>query len=214
MLAPRDVYHGVPLHQRGIRRTLCNNGGAAFFACWVKNEIIYSLFGVCLSLKSFAVWFHTRLLCLPCSLSPWDCCSLLWGFLRQEAFMLPLFNPKIGLLKEKWEDGFLDHLKGPHSSYAYSCSTPCTGGVCHKWNPVTPVGKSWKHCITSWHFHLSPFLSFISRTSALLDYLCSIDENSLQSSLQTVRGFSVSSFWDQSCILTYLTGWELLLTEV
>lgn len=88
-------------------------------------------------------------------------------------------------------------------------------GVCLKQNPITPVGKSWKHCITTWHFHLSPFLSFISRTNALLDYLCSIDENSLQSSLQTVRGFSMSSFWDQSCILTYLTevSWELLFTE-
>lgn len=97
-----------------------------------------------------------------------------------------------------------------------SCSTPCTRMCSPQVNPVTPVGKSWKHCITSWHFRLSPFLSFISRTSAVLDYLCSIDENSLQSSLQTVRGFSMSSFWDQSCILTYLTevGWELLFTEV
>jgi len=32
--------------------------------------------------------------------------------------MLPLSNPKTGLLKEKWEDGFLDHLKGPHLGYA------------------------------------------------------------------------------------------------
>lgn len=109
MLAPKDVYHEVPLQQRGIRRSLCNNSGAAFFACWVKNETMLSLSGVSLTLP-----LHL-LLCIftqDCCVShvPYHCeivaaCS--WRLLRQQVF-LHLLHKKDFYLKEEWQDGFLD----------------------------------------------------------------------------------------------------------